>query len=133
MRNWQLSQPAAKRRHVGAAVDGRAKIEPCGLDSEAADDYFSHDDEKNSCKTLNILRYISLAVEFGAKKKKEKKRGGSGGGGSGTQKIQSSGWIIHNSCVNTSVVVCLWGLISRFGITTFGFAEETAFVISKNL
>lgn len=71
MRNWQLSQPAAKRRHVAPAVDGRAKIEPCGLDSQAADYYFSHGDEKKSCQTSNILRYISLAAEFGARKGKE--------------------------------------------------------------
>lgn len=95
------------------------------MDSEAADYYFSHDDGKKSCKTSNILRFPPQQ-----NLDEKKKRGGSGGGGgSGTQKIQSSRWIIRKSCVNTWVVVRLWGLISWFGIMTFGFAEETAFVI----
>lgn len=130
MRNWQLSQPAAQRRHVAAAVDGRAKIEPCGSDSEAAHYYFSHHDEKHLVKLQTFSDTFPSQQNLKQKKRKEVVVVVVVGG---AQKIQSFRWITRESCVNPCVVVRLWELISWFGIMTFGFAEETAFVIAKNL
>lgn len=74
MRNWQLSQPAAKRCDVAAAVDSRAKIEPCGLDSEAVDYYFSHHDEKIPVKLQTFCDTFPSQQNLEQKKRKKEKR-----------------------------------------------------------